>query len=212
VGVKMILFQSLKISVIGLINAIFMLWMIQSCALVRKPTLPNSYRDKIIDDMYCILNSKQLKKLKSLEIKEDIDKFVDNYWKNLDPTPQTLENELRIEYENRLKYADEKYTNPRGWGRSDRKRIFLLYGTPDFIDYTNWTDASLSTARRFKSMEIWVYNNPGKFSNIPTIFDNVYPCQTKFIFADCIGSGVYYLIYNTEEMDYIDPYVFSRSF
>ena len=208
----MIFFQSIKISVITFINVIFVLLMVQNCALVRKPASRNSYREKIIDDMYCILNSKQLKKLKTLETQEDIDNFIDNYWNNLDPTPQTPANELRIEYENRLKYANEKYANPRGWGRSDRKRIYLLYGSPDFIDYTNWTDVSLSTARRFKSLEIWVYNNPGKFSNIPTIFDDVYSSQMKFIFADCIGSGVYNLVYNTEEMDSIDPYVLSRSF
>jgi GWxTD domain-containing protein len=208
----MIFFQSIKISVITFINVIFVLLMVQNCALVRKPASRNSYREKIIDDMYCILNSKQLKKLKTLDKKEDIDNFVDNYWKSLDPNPQTPENELRIEYENRLKYANEKYANPRGWGRSDRKRIYLLYGSPDFIDYTNWTDVSLSTARRFKSLEIWVYNNSGKFSNIPTIFDDVYPSQMKFIFADCIGSGVYNLVYNTEEMDSIDPYVIQGTF
>jgi GWxTD domain-containing protein len=162
--------------------------------------------------MYFILSSKQLNELKKLETREDIDNFIDEFWKNLDPNPRMPENELRDEYEKRLTYANQKYKNPYGWGRSDRKRIYILYGPPDFIDYTNWTDINLSTARRFKSIEIWVYNSPARYQNISTIFDDTYPSQMKFIFVDSIGSGVYNLIYNTEEMDYIDPYVIQSTF
>ena len=185
---------------------------IPSCTFTKLNHLSESYKEKIIDDMYFILSPDQLHELSKLDTREDIDNFIDEFWKNLDPNLGTPENEIKNEFEKRLEYANQKYKNPYGWGRSDRKRIYILYGPPDFIDYANWTDINFSTARRFKSMEIWVYNNPARYQNISTIFDNTYPLQMKFIFVDSIGSGVYYLIYNTEEMDYIDPYVFQEAY
>lgn len=207
----MISIPSSKPLIIVLIIAVFILILAQGCTTIIKPTPQESYKEKALDDLYSILTPKEMKQLKALNNEDDINRFIERFWKDLDPIPETAENELKIEYEKRLAKADQEFGNHRGWGRSDQKRVFLLYGPPDFIDRLIWTDLSVSPGETFRSMEIWVYNKAAKYDDVPTIFDGIYPHQMRFIFGDTIGSGIYDLIYTTEEMGNTDPYVILRS-
>lgn len=62
------------------------------------------------------------------------------YWKPRDPTPETERNELMVEYYRRVDVAAEAFrtgTVPGPDGlRTDRARIYILYGPPDEIDRT----------------------------------------------------------------------------
>ncbi|RMD96075.1 MAG: GWxTD domain-containing protein [Calditrichaeota bacterium] len=61
--------------------------------------------------------------------------FLIQFWKRRDPTPGTPENEFKEDYIQRLLKAKIHFTvgKVEGW-QTDRGRILLTYGTPDFID------------------------------------------------------------------------------
>ena len=59
---------------------------------------------------------------------------METFWYRRDPTPDTVENEFREEYFRRVMYANERFGGRiPGW-KTDRGRIYIVYGPPDEID------------------------------------------------------------------------------
>ncbi|MGE5431345.1 MAG: GWxTD domain-containing protein [Syntrophomonadaceae bacterium] len=165
---------------------------------------PLDFRQKTLDDMYPIMTDIEYKQLAKTWTDEELKNYVEEFWKNNDPTPETPENEFKDEYEKRLAYANEHFPDRRGWGRSDMKRIYLQFGKPVDVQHYNWTDEVLSSGTRIKSAEIWLYAEGSKLSYYQNYFDKTFPHQKKFIFYDTIGSEVYRLAYSTEDLQDID--------
>ena len=70
----------------------------------------------------------------SLQAATDRLQFVEEFWAELDPTPESPENELRIELERRLLFADAAMSTESSPGRNtDRGLIFALLGPPSFV-------------------------------------------------------------------------------
>lgn len=84
--------------------------------------------------------------------------FIEWFWIRRDPTPKTVENEVKQEHYRRLAYANRKFTSDvPGW-RTDRGMIYVLLGPPDRIELP---PPSGSTASKLFS-EIWHYSDvPG---------------------------------------------------
>jgi GWxTD domain-containing protein len=60
--------------------------------------------------------------------------YVVNFWKSHDPRPETLENELREEFEKRVAFADAHFAQDEVRGAlTDRGMVFLLLGAPTYI-------------------------------------------------------------------------------
>jgi len=62
-------------------------------------------------------------------------RFLRDFWRKRDPTPETPENEQRVAFYKRIGDANERFREGGaaeipGW-RTDRGRIFILYGPPD---------------------------------------------------------------------------------
>ena len=61
-------------------------------------------------------------------------RFVDEFWKRRDPSPDTPENEFRDEFERRVVFADRVFESPDARGStSDRGRVFVLLGQPSSV-------------------------------------------------------------------------------
>ncbi|MDP6570196.1 MAG: GWxTD domain-containing protein [Candidatus Marinimicrobia bacterium] len=110
----------------------------------------------------------EYKELKDLD-KKDQWKKIDAYWKSKDPTPDTPDNPLLEELNNRARFVNKNFSVlMQGW-RSDRGRIYIIYGEPHFIDEGYQNDMGYQFQK-------WVYPN-GK----------------EFIFIDRTMSGDYTL-------------------
>jgi GWxTD domain-containing protein len=172
--------------------------------LVGCGTFPKTYRESTLDDLYPILNGGQYDSLKSLGSDEEIKQFLERFWQECDSVSSLEGGSLRAEYLQRLEYANAHFPDRPGWGRSDRKRIYLQYGPPVSVERRAFTDASLGTFSTLKSIEIWLYFGPGKNQSFPSEADGIFPGQTKFIFGDLTGSGFYSLLYSSEDRMDID--------
>ncbi len=67
-----------------------------------------------------------------LDIPNDEKKaWIEEFWRQRDPDPGTEENELKMEYFNRIELATEMFRTElkEGW-MSDRGRIYILFGPP----------------------------------------------------------------------------------
>ena len=54
-----------------------------------------------------------------------------HFWKQQDPNPNTLENEVYDEFQRRFAIAQERYTIFRSGALSERGRVLIRYGEPD---------------------------------------------------------------------------------
>lgn len=79
--------------------------------------------------------------------------FVDGFWKKRDPTPETERNELRDEFNARLRYADKQWSSEEMPGRdSDRGAVLALLGPPSVATTSNvGSDESAIEALRSRS-------------------------------------------------------------
>jgi GWxTD domain-containing protein len=94
----------------------------------------------------------------------------DNFWKQRDPTPETARNEFKEEFFRRVRYANRHFgVLEPGW-KSDRGRVYILYGPPDQIE-------SYPQNMGSPPYEIWDY----------------YRLRLRFVFVDYDGFGRYEL-------------------
>ena len=59
--------------------------------------------------------------------------FVEDFWKKRDPKPDTPENELRTEFDRRVAFADEHFSQDgKAGSQTDRGMVFILLGPPTY--------------------------------------------------------------------------------
>ena len=144
-------------------------------------TLPESIVDRMFEEAQYIATPDEVKIYKSLTNVEGKRKFMYNFWKKRtqhDP-------DFKDEYYARIEYANEhfSYAKTPGW-KSDRGRVYILYGKPDQIDHYPSESNTLP-------YEVWFYYN---------IEGGV-----EFDFVDFSGFGDYKLVNSTKRNEYSDP-------
>jgi GWxTD domain-containing protein len=81
-----------------------------------------------------IITPAEEKAFKILKTDEEREQFIEQFWLRRDPSPETAENEYRDEYYTRIAYANDHYTaGIPGW-KTDRGRIYVMYGRPDELE------------------------------------------------------------------------------
>jgi len=166
--------------------------------------MSKSFKEQTLDDMYPILSEEQYKMLKSLSTDEEMLKYIERYWNEIDLVSELEKGKIKEIYLERLNYANEHYPDRRGWGRSDQKRIYIVYGPPSSIEREEFKDIQIGEFSKIKSLQIWLYMRPGKNNSHPSRVDELYKGQRKFIFGDVAGTGHYELLYSSEDSGNID--------
>jgi GWxTD domain-containing protein len=92
------------------------------------------YKKWLDEDVRWIITDEELSAFKKLTTNAERDVFIEGFWQRRDPTPDTAENEYKEEHYRRIAYANEHYAaGMPGW-RTDRGRIYVMYGPPTSID------------------------------------------------------------------------------
>lgn len=99
-----------------------------------KGELSKTYKKWLDEDVRWIITDEERAAFKKLTNDEERDQFIEQFWLRRDPTPDTVENEFKEEHYRRIAYANEHFASGiPGW-RTDRGRIYIMYGPPDEID------------------------------------------------------------------------------
>ncbi len=102
-------------------------------AKLRKE-LETPWKKWLNEDVTYIITDEERKAFKDLQTDEERESFVEQFWLRRDPTPDTEENEFKEEHYRRIAYANDHYgSGIPGW-KTDRGRIYIMYGPPDEID------------------------------------------------------------------------------
>jgi len=103
-------------------------------AKALKQELSKTYKKWLDEDVVYIISDEERKAFKQLSNDEERDQFIEAFWQRRDPTPDTEENEFKEEHYRRIEYANEHFAaGLPGW-KTDRGRIYIMYGAADEID------------------------------------------------------------------------------
>jgi GWxTD domain-containing protein len=120
-----------------------------------------------VEQMEYIANGREMKELKT-DSPEDRKNAWENFWSKKDPIPETPLNETSEEYFNRVDYANEHFKSFQSGWKTDRGRVYIIYGQPDDIEYHPFELGS-------PPYQIWYYFSLGR----------------RFVFADLSMTGDY---------------------
>jgi GWxTD domain-containing protein len=99
-----------------------------------KHELRGEYRKWLDEDVRWIIGDDERKAFMQLSNDEERDKFIEAFWDRRNPNPDSEDNEFKDEHYRRIEYANEHYAaGIPGW-KSDRGRIYIVYGPPDEIE------------------------------------------------------------------------------
>lgn len=100
----------------------------------RTEKLGGVYKKWLDEDVRWIITDEELAAFKKLTTNAERDQFIENFWARRDPTPDTAENEYKEEHYRRIAYANEHFAaGLPGW-KTDRGRIYIVYGPPTSIE------------------------------------------------------------------------------
>jgi GWxTD domain-containing protein len=96
--------------------------------------LPDTpYRKWLIEDVAYIIQDEERAAFKRLQSDPEREHFIEQFWQRRDPTPGTAENEYKEEHYRRIAYVNERFAAKiPGW-KTDRGRVYIVYGPPDEI-------------------------------------------------------------------------------
>lgn len=140
------------------------------------------------EDVRWIITDQERANFKALTTDKQRDDFVEAFWERRNPNPGSEENTFKEEHYARFAYANERFAGPiPGW-KTDRGRIYIVYGPPDEREeHPGRADTSSATGtlpQRF-STEVWRYN-----------FIEGLGYGVFFVLLDKCGCGEYVLQHN----------------
>jgi GWxTD domain-containing protein len=148
------------------------------------------------EDVRWIITDEERKIFDSLKTDDEREQFIEGFWYRRDPDPDTDVNEYREEYYQRIAYANEHFTSGiPGW-KTDRGRIYIMFGKADQIeshpsggsyDRPAWEGGGTTSTYPF---EVWWYRY------IEGVGSDV-----EIEFVDPTGSGEYRIARSPDEKD-----------
>ncbi|HEX8355235.1 MAG TPA: GWxTD domain-containing protein [Pyrinomonadaceae bacterium] len=156
----------------------------------------NMFKKWIDEDVAYIITDEEKKAWKKLATDEEREQFIEAFWRRRDPDPDTDLNEYLEEHYERVAYANQHFASGiPGW-KSDRGRIYIMYGAPHEkethptggnYERPSYEGGGNTTTYPF---EIWFYRYlPGVGSGI------------EIEFVDPTGTGEYRIARSPDEKD-----------
>jgi GWxTD domain-containing protein len=96
--------------------------------------MESAYKKWLTDEVPYIITDDERAAFKKLSTDDEREQFVEQFWERRNPNPSSPENEFKEEYYRRIAYANEHYASGiPGW-KTDRGRIYIMYGPADEIE------------------------------------------------------------------------------
>src|SRR5208337_356476 len=96
--------------------------------------MESPYKKWLTEEVPYIITSEERGAFKKLTTDDEREQFIESFWERRNPNPGSPENEFKEEYYRRIAYANEHYASGiQGW-RTDRGRIYIMYGPADEVE------------------------------------------------------------------------------
>jgi GWxTD domain-containing protein len=96
--------------------------------------LDTPYKKWLDEDVVYIITPEERSAFLRLQTNEEREQFIEQFWLRRNPDPDSPENTFKEEHYRRIAYTNEHYASGiPGW-KTDRGRIYIMWGPPDEVD------------------------------------------------------------------------------
>ena len=96
--------------------------------------LDTPYKTWLNEDVVYIISPEERRAFLQLETNEEREQFIEQFWLRRSDNPDLPENDFKEEHYRRIAYANEHFASGvPGW-KTDRGRIYIMWGKPDEIE------------------------------------------------------------------------------
>src|ERR1700736_332865 len=96
--------------------------------------LDSQYKKWLNEDVVYIITPEERSAFIHLSTNEEREQFIEQFWQRRNPDPDSPENTFKEEHYRRIAYTNEHYASGiPGW-KTDRGRIYIMWGKPDEVD------------------------------------------------------------------------------
>src|SRR6202044_2925829 len=96
--------------------------------------LDSQYKKWLNEDVVYIISPEERSSFLHLQTNEEREQFIEQFWQRRNPDPDSAENTFKEEHYRRIAYTNEHYASGiPGW-KTDRGRIYIMWGPPDEIE------------------------------------------------------------------------------
>src|SRR3989449_807367 len=158
--------------------------------------LDSAYRQWLTEDVTYIISPDERNAFLQLDTNEEREQFIEQFWLRRSSNPDLPENDFKEEHYRRIAYANEHYASGiPGW-KTDRGRMYIMWGPPDEIEShpTGGTyDRPMEEGGGSTSTYPW---ETWRWRYLEGIGENII-----LEFVDPSGSGEYHLTMDPSEKD-----------
>src|SRR5713101_858329 len=99
-----------------------------------KKELDSQYKKWLDQDVIYIISPEERSAFLHLSTNEEREQFIEQFWQRRNPDPESPENTFKEEHYRRIAYANERFASGiPGW-RTDRGKIYIMWGPADEIE------------------------------------------------------------------------------
>ncbi len=154
------------------------------------------YKKWLDEDVRWIISEEERSVFKNLKNDEEKDSFIEQFWARRNPNPRLADNAFKEEHYRRIAYSNEHFASGiPGW-RTDRGRIYVMFGKPDELEshptggsYNRPFNEGGGTTTTYPFEKWW-------YRHIDGIGDDI-----EIEFVDQSGSGEYRMAMSPDEKD-----------
>src|SRR6266568_961314 len=158
--------------------------------------LDNAYKQWLDEDVVYIIAPEERTAFLQLSTNEEREQFIEQFWLRRSSNPDLPDNDFKEEHYRRIAYANEHYASGiPGW-KTDRGRMYIIWGPADEVDshpsggtYDRPMEEGGGTTSTYP-WEKWRYRY------LQDIGENI-----ELEFVDPTGSGEYHLTMDPSEKD-----------
>ena len=96
--------------------------------------LDTPFRRWLEEDVVYIITPDERKAFLRLSTNEEREQFIETFWQKRNPNPESPDNEFKEEHYRRIAYANARFASGLAGWRTDRGRIYIMWGPPDETD------------------------------------------------------------------------------
>ena len=158
--------------------------------------LDSAYRQWLTEDVTYIISPEERNAFLQLDTNEEREQFIEQFWLRRSSNPDLPDNDFKEEHYRRIAYANEHFASGiPGW-KTDRGRMYIMWGPPDEIEShpTGGTyDRPMEEGGGSTSTYPW---ETWRWRYLEGIGENII-----LEFVDPSGSGEYHLTMDPSEKD-----------
>ena len=96
--------------------------------------LATPYKKWLNEDVAYIIADAERKAFLQMQTNEEREQFIEAFWQRRNPDPDSVDNSVKEEHYRRIAYANEHFSSGIAGWRTDRGRIYIMYGKPDTLE------------------------------------------------------------------------------